>query len=419
MTGKEIIAEATKYLGQNGKKFCADAGIPFGSHWCCAFVNDIFKYKNASKLFCGGKTVVYVPTAQQWLKANCKKVSLTDAQAGDIVIFTWSGTGYNRETGSRDHIGFVRQKGTKDTVYTIEGNTGASSPKTTTVMRRNRAAKYIFAIYRPDYDQYYNVKYIAKNGKGDTLTKKYKVGDKVTLPGAIFKRDGFKFLGWSIGASDYVNMEHFQIGKVKYKGKTVVKSLGKSGQTIKVYACWKGCGPEAAALWARRIARDNSFAYGEDNHPNWYHNRDRAHQIGCYFCGTNVSGVKKAKKGDKWDKTYCCNSFVFAALTHGANLFKKCQGGSTQPTYWTKLKVNGKPIYKILAKNVAYSTLKPGDIMCSGTHVKMFTGPSKIKGKFLVSHAASEGWGKNSIRTDRVEGRIGKDYTALKYIGPR
>ena len=410
MTGKEIIAEATKYLGQNGKKFCADAGIPFGSHWCCAFVNDIFKYKNASKLFCGGKTVVYVPTAQQWLKANCKKVSLTDAQAGDIVIFTWSGTGYNRETGSRDHIGFVRQKGTKDTVYTIEGNTGASSPKTTTVMRRNRAAKYIFAIYRPSYDQYYNVKYIAKNGKGDTLTKKYKVGDKVTLPGAIFKRDGFKFLGWSIGASDYVNMEHFQIGKVKYKGKTVVKSLGKSGQTIKVYACWKGCGPEAAALWARKIAKDNSFNYGTGS---------RSHHNGCYFCGTNISGIKKAKKGDKWNKTYCCNPFVMAALVHGANLYKKCPNSGLSVSYWTSLKKNGKSLYKKIGKNVAYSTLKPGDVIIKNNkHIKMFTGKTK-EGKMIVTQAAREGWDKNSILTKTVSGRIGNDYIACHYVGPR
>ena len=98
-------------------------------------------------------------------------------------------------------------------------------------------------------------------------------------------------------------MKRFQIGKVDFKNKASVKNLAKADQTVKLYACWKGCGPEAAALWVRKIARDNSFAYGADNHKNWYHGRDRAHQLGCYFCGTNVTGVKKAKKGSRWEKT--------------------------------------------------------------------------------------------------------------------
>ena len=64
-TGKDIIAEAIKYLGQNGKKFCKDAGIPWGSYWCCCYTWDIFRMIGASKLFCDGKKVLYVPTAQE------------------------------------------------------------------------------------------------------------------------------------------------------------------------------------------------------------------------------------------------------------------------------------------------------------------------------------------------------------------
>lgn len=419
-TGKNIVDQATKYLGKNGKTFCADAGIPWGSHWCCAFVWDIFRMKNASKLFCGGKNVVYVPTAQQWLKANCKKVSLTDAKAGDIVIFTWSGKGYNKEVGSRDHIGFVRQKGTKDTVYTIEGNTGASDPKSTTVMRRNRAAKYIFGIYRPNYDQYYTIKFSKNGGDGKMSSVKVKVGSKIKLPKNKFTRAGFKFAGWAVKQHNVWKYTRFQKGVVEYKNTQSVKNLAKADKTITLYACWKGYGPEAAALWARKIAANKKFTYGVDNHKNWKNGRDRAHQVGCHFCGTTVSGAKKAKKGDKWDYTYCCNSFVFAALCHGANLFTKCKGGSTKASYWTNtLKKGGKPLYKTLGKNVAYSTLRPGDLLVKeAKHIKIFTGKSTKKpGYFLVSHAAGEGWGASSIRTDRVKGRIGTEYTALRYIG--
>lgn len=423
MTGKEIIAEATKYLGKNGKKFCKDAGIPWGSHWCCAFVWDMFKIGKSSKLFCDGRTVVYVPTAQVWLKANCKKVSLTEARAGDIVVFTWSGNGYNKEVGSRDHIGLVRSKGTKNVVYTIEGNTGASTPTQTKVMRRNRAAKYIYGIYRPNYPKYYTIKFYGRNGKGETATKKVKVGEKITLPGNKFTRKGFEFVGWSVGKSEYINMKRFQIGKVDYKNKASVKNLAKADTTIKLYACWKGYGPEAAALWARKIASNNDFMYGAAS-GNWKSGRDRAHQVGCYYCGTTIKGPKKAKKGSKWEKTYCCNSFVMAALTHGANLFKKCRGGSTRADYWCSLKKGGKPLYKKLGRNIAYASLKPGDILVKeNKHVKMFTGCKD--GRYYVSHAAGEGWSKRSIRTDVYEDagdfrqRIGKDYVALRYIGRR
>lgn len=418
MTGKDIVAEASKYIGNNGSKFWKDAGIPVGSHWCSAFVWDIFRMAGAPKLFCDGKPIVYVPTAYKWLKAYCKKVSLAGAKAGDIVIFSWKGKGYGSETGTRDHIGIVRKAGNSNIVYTIEGNTGSSVPTQTLVMRRDRPAKYIHSIFRPNYEKFYTIIFKSNNGKKETIKKKVKVGQKITLPKNQFERAGFKFVGWSIGKSKYVNMKRFQLGKVDLKNKASVKNLAKADGTITLYACWKGCGPEAAALWARKIAADNSFMYGEDNHKDWHNGRDRAHQVGCYYCGTTVKGPKKAKKGSKWEKTYCCNSFVFAALAHGANLFKKCKSGSTSADYWCKLKVKGKPLYKKIGRNIAYSSLKPGDILIKeGKHVKMFT--RKEAGKFYETHAAGEGWTKKSIRTQRVEGRIGKEYVALRYIGPK
>lgn len=422
ITGKDIVSEATKYLGEGGARFWKDYPLPKGQDWCCACVWDIFRLAGASKLFYDGKKTAYVPTITVWLQGHCKKIAMKNSKPGDIVIFNWEGKGPNTERGSRNHIGICYKSGNSSYVYTIEGNTGGTGVTpalNSSVKKRQRAAKYVYGIYRPNYDQYYTIKFVGRNGKGESVTKKVKIGEKVTLPANKFERPGFKFVGWSVGKSDYVNMKRFQIGKVDFKNKASVKNLAKADQTVKLYACWKGCGPEAAALWVRKIARDNSFAYGADNHKNWYHGRDRAHQLGCYFCGTNVTGVKKAKKGSRWEKTYGCNPLVSAGLTHGANLFKKCPGGSTRAQYWCNLKVNGKPLYKKIGINVTYSTLRAGDLLVKENHhVKMFTGKSS-KGNMLVTHAAGEGWGPRSIRTEKVEGRIGKDYMALRYIGPR
>lgn len=323
-------------------------------------------------------------------------------------------------TGSGHYVAAYGIKG--DTAYVSDSASSAKArhyPKWTTLKNAILAHKYPQCWIIDNTAQYlgaYKVKFKARGGEGKMETKTMYLDKAAKLPKCTFERAGFKFVGWSVGKSDYINMKHFQLGKPKYKNKESVKNIAKAGKTITLYACWKGTGVEAAALWARMIAKDNSFAYGADNHANWYHDRDRAHQVGCYFCGTNRTGVKKAKKGDKWDKTYCCNSFVMAAFVHGMGLFKKCKGGSTKANYWPGLKKNGEPLFKIIGENVKYSDLKPGDIMCSGRHVKMYVGPSKIKGFQLVSHAAGEGWDKRSIRTERVRGRIGKDYTAVRCI---
>lgn len=151
MLGKDIIKVATKYLGCSGTKFWKEYGLYKGAHWCCAFVWYVFKAAGASGLFFDGQKTAYVPTAQAWLKANCRRVKIEDAEAGDIVVFTWQGTGYGRELGSRDHIGLIEKRGNANHIYTIEGNTGANSPFNTRVMRRIRDAKYVYGIYRPNY----------------------------------------------------------------------------------------------------------------------------------------------------------------------------------------------------------------------------------------------------------------------------
>lgn len=202
MTGKQIIEIASQYLGKNGKLFCQGYGLPWGSHWCCAFVWYVFMKAKASKLFYGGQRTAYVPTAQAWLKAHCKHISMKDARAGDIVVFTWHGGGYNKQVGSRDHIGFIRKKGTSQVAYTIEGNTGGAGPTTSSVMKRTRSVQYIYGIYRPKYAEVSKkgLLDVAKQAKKRALEHhKYKLGgwswktgiECHGFTGTVFKECGY------------------------------------------------------------------------------------------------------------------------------------------------------------------------------------------------------------------------------------
>lgn len=138
-TGKEIITCAKKYLGEGSTRFCKAYGVPADTAWCVIFVWYVFKECGASKLFYDGKKTAYVPTAQEWLAKNCKKVSVKDAKEGDVVVFTWG-------AGRRDHIGFVVKKLSDTSIQSIEGNTGGSK-----VCLKTRYSANIYGIYRPNY----------------------------------------------------------------------------------------------------------------------------------------------------------------------------------------------------------------------------------------------------------------------------
>lgn len=149
-TGEKIINKAEKYKGKTGG-FVWNywSGLPWGSSWCVGFVlyvlykcglkSEIYNPKNVSNPF-------WLPTIEEWLHKHAKHVKMANAKPGDIVIFTWDGGGNNtRPIGkkSRDHIGFIRKKGTSDECYTIEGNTSGGK-----VDEKTRGKTYIFAIYR-------------------------------------------------------------------------------------------------------------------------------------------------------------------------------------------------------------------------------------------------------------------------------
>ncbi|MGI6212713.1 MAG: SH3 domain-containing protein [Anaerovoracaceae bacterium] len=187
-----------------------------------------------SKYFYGGKKVAYVPTAQAWLEAHCKHVSMSNAKAGDVVIFTWDGTGYNRERGSRDHIGFIRKGGTSSVAYTIEGNTSGGI-----VAERTRAACYIYGIYRPNFPATK-----AKTTAAKKTTKSVKTV-KISATYRVVSKVGSNIRKSPTTASK-------RIGGLKYK--TRIKCTKKRGSWVyaKKYKGWV-CTGEGSKTYLKKI----------------------------------------------------------------------------------------------------------------------------------------------------------------------
>ncbi len=149
-SAREVLNKAISHIGEDGTNTWKAYNMwGTGWAWCCAFVWRVFKECNASNLFYGGGKTASVGIADNWLYNHCKWVKYSEAQPGDIVVFTWepTGAGNTRSGNERSHIGFFEKRISDSTFYAIEGNTGSPSR----VRRRERARKWIYAIYRPNY----------------------------------------------------------------------------------------------------------------------------------------------------------------------------------------------------------------------------------------------------------------------------
>lgn len=237
VTGKDLVKEATKYLGEGGDRFWKAYGWS-NVAWCCMFQWYIFKKCGVSKLFYNGQKTAYVPTITTWLKANCKHVTMADAQEGDLVIFTWDGKGNNKEKGNNEHIGMIRKKGSSKIAYTIEGNTLGSK-----VANRTREAKYIYGIYRPNFvnvekdkavkweKRYEVIKKTDIFKKASTTSKKVKTVTKGTAIKTTKKKGSWvyiKDLGW-IQTGYLKEMVYYTV----QKGDTLTAIAKKYGTTVK------------------------------------------------------------------------------------------------------------------------------------------------------------------------------------------
>lgn len=151
-SGKDILAEAKKYLGMtedppnsnhvifNSWYYGTEVyGSPYP--WCMAFVQYVYSHAGCPLPFrtasCGALL--------RWYKTNEPDciIPVGKAQAGDIVIFDFAGGADTDHTGICEGVGRL-------TITTIDGNTGTKNEANGgAVMRRTRNRNLVRAVIRP------------------------------------------------------------------------------------------------------------------------------------------------------------------------------------------------------------------------------------------------------------------------------
>lgn len=150
---KEMLAIASKHLGQGGATFRKYCGLPSGAAWCNAFVSYIFHEAGDSSLYCNGTKQTYCPNSIKWCRKNLAQIPLYLALPSDVIYFDWE------RNGVPNHIGFVRSKVSTATINTIEGNTSNK------VMNKTRPAKYVQAVFRPHFSATFKLAKLTVDGE--------------------------------------------------------------------------------------------------------------------------------------------------------------------------------------------------------------------------------------------------------------
>lgn len=172
---------------------------------------------------------------------------------------------------------------------------------------------------------------------------------------------------------------------------------------------------QAACDWAIKIAKDNSFHYGQTK---W------AHHFGCYFCGTNGKGSIKHKKGGKLSlisKSYCCNPFVTAAYHHGAgapSVNCKTSSGHINLANDTNKPFKNTKEWKKISKPAKATALKKGDILLTPTHAMLYVGDGKIVHAAHHDNGVKGSYWNDSIKVESIpSGQWKKTTKIYRYIG--
>lgn len=212
----------------------------------------------------------------------------------------------------------------------------------------------------------------------------------------------------------YVCGDYITWSKPKYARKTAstIKPAQTSSSSKSNPKVWQSAASKKVAAgavsWAIKIAKDNSFHYGNGTH---------AHHNGCYFCDTQPSS--KRKYVVQWQKTYCCNPFVHAAYAHGgkdATMLSMCRRGRSFD--WNSYRTTN--LFKPLG-HPAISSLLPGDVLCWDGHVAMYIGNNQLveAGGYGEDDGrpGSKKW-NNSIAVTPLDAPTYRQFThAYRYVG--
>lgn len=155
-TNKEVLNIALKHVGQGGAKFRKFCGLPSNAAWCNAYVDYVANEGGVKSLYFNGKKETYCPHSIKWCQSNLAQIPPFLAMPMDIIYFDWE------KNGVPNHIGFVRQRNTTSSIYTLEGNTDGGK-----VAKKNRNTKYVQAIFRPHYKTAVKLAPLAIDGQFD------------------------------------------------------------------------------------------------------------------------------------------------------------------------------------------------------------------------------------------------------------
>lgn len=306
MNNIQLYTLAKGYLGQGGRTFRNFCGLPCNAAWCAAFVSYIFSKGGDASLFYGGKKVVYVPSAENWLFANCANIPIYLAMPMDVVTFDWN------LNGTPDHIGFIRGRKSDTEVLTIEGNTSGGI-----VANRVRPAKYISGCFRIQFapssswsaskplviDGQFGYSSIACLQKALGVKVDAILGKQTVK--ALQKRAGVAQDGsWGMKTSKAVQ-KMIGVTADGWFGEKSVKALQKwinkqNEVKPKPQTRW-----DKANAWAVKIANDNRYGYVRYTDDEYTHECCICHPRG-YAFGWN------------------CIGFAWAIWRHGAGLKCRC-----------------------------------------------------------------------------------------------
>ena len=195
----DIINKAKSYIGTKESP-AGSNNVIFNTHyygrevkgsaypWCCAFVWDIFRMCNASKLFYDGKKTAYCPTVEAWGKSKKLTVERSKGKPGDIILFDFYGK------GESVHIGII-EKVVGNKYQCIEGNTSSTSDDNGgAVMRRTRPLSVVRCIIRPKYDgaTYTSVKEVKTVDITLKVLQKDSAGEQVKTLQRLLRMMGYK-----------------------------------------------------------------------------------------------------------------------------------------------------------------------------------------------------------------------------------
>lgn len=143
----QLYKFASHYLGKGGAIFRHYCGLGYNAPWCNAFVTYVFQKGGDGSLYCNNTKQTYCPNSIKWCYRNLASIPIYLALPCDVIYFDWE------LNGTPNHIGFVKERGTDQYVYTLEGNTSGGIVDTKT-----RAVKYVQAVFRPHFEAKYDVK---------------------------------------------------------------------------------------------------------------------------------------------------------------------------------------------------------------------------------------------------------------------